>query len=61
MSKGSRQIPAAEAAERIKELEEVLFEIFCLPSSREDEAHVLAKNILEKYAQRPTAQRERVK
>ena len=41
--------PAAEAAERIKELEEALFEITCLPSSREDEAHVMAMTILKKY------------
>ena len=41
--------PAAEAAERIKELESTLFEITCLPSSREDEAHSLAMKVLKKY------------
>ena len=41
--------PAAEAAERIKELEDALFEIACLPSSREDEAHILAMSVLKKY------------
>ena len=41
--------PAAEAAERIKELEETLFEITCLPISREDESHVMAMTILKKY------------
>ena len=41
--------PAAEAAERIKELENVLFGIACLPSSREDEAHVMAMAVLKKH------------
>lgn len=40
---------AAVAADRIKELEKALFEITCLPSSREDDAHVLALTVLKKY------------
>jgi hypothetical protein len=38
--------PAKEAADRIKMLEEVLFNIASLPSSREDESHCLALSAL---------------